>query len=293
MGESGDINDENAPWLQTPSRRPKIQPITESLPDRINAVMAQRLFVEKRGLPSALLNQIKRLAAFQNPEFFKKQNMRLSTATTPRVVACAEDLPEHMALPRGCLEDLQTLLDPHSVKICIDDQRNEGAQLDGVTFGGQLTTAQQDAVTKILAHDLGVFVAPPGVGKTVVGTFLVAERKCNTLVLVHRRPLMDQWRAQLSMFLGLDAKEIGQIGGGKRKITGQIDVAMIQSLARKGHVDDLIAEYGYVIVDECHHIPAVSFERILAEARQRRGTSQASPQRQNDAMGTTLSFKCR
>jgi superfamily II DNA or RNA helicase len=114
-----------------------------------------------------------------------------------------------------------------------------------------------------------VLVAPPGVGKTVIGIYLIAARSRNTLVLVHRQPLLDQWIAQLSMFLGVAPKAIGQIGAGKHAATGRIDVAMIQSLVRSDHVDDLVATYGHVIVDECHHIPAASFERVLGEVKAR------------------------
>jgi superfamily II DNA or RNA helicase len=132
-----------------------------------------------------------------------------------------------------------------------------------------LTEVQQAALGKLLAHDTGVFVAPPGIGKTVVGTALVAARKCSTLVLVHRMPLLDQWRARLALFLGLDPREVGQIGGGKQKANGLLDVAMLQTLVRAEGVDGRVAEYGQVIVDECHHLPAFSFERVLAEAKAR------------------------
>jgi superfamily II DNA or RNA helicase len=103
----------------------------------------------------------------------------------------------------------------------------------------------------------------------VVGAFLTAARGRNTLVLVHRKPILDQWVARLSSFLGVEPKSIGRIGGGKNLPTGRLDVAMIQSLVRKGNVNDLVARYGHVIVDECHHLPAVSFERVLAEVKGR------------------------
>ncbi len=234
----------------------------------MRAVLAQRLFVDKNGLPSPLLNQIKRLAAFQNPEFYKKQSMRLSTATTPRVITCAEEFAQHIALPRGCQVDLEDLLRQHGVALALDDRRQQGEPVPS-HFEGRLTSVQEQAARALLQHDTGVFVAPPGIGKTVLGTYLVAGRGRSTLVLVHRRPLLDQWVAQLSMFLGLDEKEVGQIGGGKRKPNGRLDVAMIQSLVRKGMVDDLVATYGHVIVDECHHVPASSFERVLSEVKAR------------------------
>jgi superfamily II DNA or RNA helicase len=260
--------EEVEPWARPPSGRPRFVQIREPLPERVRSVLSQRLFVAKAGLPSPLLNQIKRLAAFQNPEFYKKQNVRLSTALTPRVISCAEDLPQHVGLPRGCRPELEALLREHGVTLDVEDKRESGEALR-VSFRGELTRLQRQAARALLAHEIGVIVAPPGVGKTVVGTYLVAERGCSTLILVHRRPLLDQWRAQLSLFLGVEPKAIGQIGGGKHSANGRLDVAMIQSLVRAGKVADLVAGYGQVIVDECHHVPAVSFERVLAEVKAR------------------------
>lgn len=280
MAETTDEEDAR-PWARLPSRRPKSVVITEPLPPKVRAVLAQKLFVEKAGLPSPLINQIKRLAAFQNPEFYKKQSMRLSTATTPRVIACAEELPEHVGLPRGRQAELEALLGGHGVALEIEDKRVTSEPTD-LRFHGKLTPVQQKAITALLGHDIGVFVAPPGVGKTVVGTYLVAERGCSTLILVHRRPLLDQWLAQLSLFLGVEPKEIGQIGAGKKTGNGRLDVAMLQSLVRKEKVQDVIANYGQVIVDECHHLPAVSFERVLAEAKARYVVGlTATPQRRD------------
>lgn len=261
-------DEESTPWRRRPSGRPRHVPIPGPLPREVRAVLAQRLFVEKANLPSPLLNEVKRLAAFQNPEFYKKQSLRLSTAVTPRVIACAEELEQHIALPRGCLGDMEDLFKAYGVKLQVEDQRQEGETLH-VELKGELTVVQQEAAEALLQHDFGVFVAPPGVGKTVLGTYLVAKRARSTLVLVHRQPLLDQWIAQLSMFLGLEEKEIGQIGGGKRKPNGRLDVAMIQSLVRQGRVDDLVETYGHIIVDECHHVPAVSFERVLSEVKAR------------------------
>jgi len=261
-------DEDTEPWERRPSGAPRVIRITEALPTRVKCVLSQRLYVEKASLPSPLLNQIKRLAAFQNPEFYKKQNMRLSTALTPRVISCAEDLPQHVALPRGCRPDLAALLREHGVNIDLEDKTEEGRPA-AFRFVGSLTRVQHQAVRALLAHEMGIFVAPPGVGKTVVGTHLVAERGRSTLILVHRRPLLDQWRAQLSLFLGIEPKAVGQIGGGKHSPNGRLDVAMIQSLVRAGKVADLAAGYGQVIVDECHHVPAVSFERVLAEVKAR------------------------
>ncbi len=267
MAEMADDEDA-APWRRLPSGKARSPRISRPLPNRVSAMLAQRLFVAKAGLPSPLLNQIKRIAAFEKPEFYKKQSMRLSTALTPRVISCAEDLQQHVALPRGCRTDLEELLRGLGVALDVVDERVSGEPL-ALTFLGTLTAVQDQAARTLLASDCGVLVAPPGVGKTVVGIYLMVTRACSTLVLVHRKPLLDQWRAQLALFLGVDVKAIGQIGGGKRNPTGRIDVAMIQSLVRKESVADLVADYGQVIVDECHHLPAVSFERVLASVKAR------------------------
>src|SRR2546422_3013389 len=288
---STDEEEDGAPWDAVPSRRPHPARIEEPLPSEVRTVLAQRVFVEKSRLPSALLNQIKRLAAFQNPEFYKRQKMRLSMALTPRVVACSEEHSQHVALPRGCVADLRDLLAEHGVGLRLDDQRLLGESLK-VRFQGHLTGVLEQAAKSLLAHDFGVFVAPPGVGKTVVGTYLAAARGRSTLVLVHRKPLLDQWVAQLSLFLGLPPKAIGQIGGGKRTPSGRLDVAMLQSLVRDGTVDDIVAAYGHVIIDECHHVPAASFERVMNEVKARYVTGLTATPYRRDGHQPIIHMQC-
>ena len=270
-----------APWEQLPSRRGQRPLAPESLPTEIKAVLAQRIFIESAGVPSPLLDQIKRLAAFQNPEFYKRQSFRLSTALTPRMIFCAEELAQHIALPRGCLTDLEDMLRGYGVKLSLDDLRFDGSELNA-KFHGTLTPLQKRAATDLRAHEHGVLVAPPGTGKTVVGISLIASRNRNTLVLVHRRPLLEQWITQLAVFLGLSPGDIGRIGAGKNKPNSRIDVAMLQSLVRGEKVSDLVATYGHVLVDECHHVPAVSFERIMREVKARYVTGlTATPHRRD------------
>lgn len=253
--------------------------ISEPLPPRVCAVLGSELVVNVAGLPSVLIDQMKRLAAFENPEFYKKQAMRMSTALTPRVISCAEEAGDRIGLPRGCLHALEGLVDQHEIELAIDDQRSDGEAV-GVEFHGELTGIQQQAARSLLAHDIGVFVAPPGSGKTVLGTHLVAARGRSTLVLVHRTQLLDQWRTQLSVYLDLKPSEIGQIGGGRQKPTGYIDIGMLQSLVRRDRKD--VSGYGHVIVDECHHVPAVSFEKVMRRVRARYITGlTATPQRRD------------
>ncbi|MBI4604472.1 MAG: DEAD/DEAH box helicase family protein [Planctomycetes bacterium] len=263
-----DPEESAAPWKRRPSGRRQEAPIAEGVLPEVRAVLAQRLFVEKAGLPSALLNRIQRLAAFQNPEFYKRQKLRLSTALTPRVISCAEELPQHLAIPRGCRPDLEALLGECGSRLLCEDQREDGVPVQA-RFQGMLTPLQERAAKALLEHETGLLVAPPGMGKTVLGACMIARRARSALVLVHRRPLMEQWIAQLALFLGLEPREIGRIGGGKHAPAGRIDVAMLQSLVSGVKVSDLVAAYGHVIVDECHHVPAASFERVLSEVKAR------------------------
>ena len=247
----------------------------------VQATLSEKLVIQKMGLGSALLNELKRLAAFANPEFYKKQRMRFSTALTPRVISCAEEFPDRIALPRGCTPAVRALLADHGIMLNVDDQRLDGTRLD-VGFRGRLSSTQEEAVRNLLSEDIGVFVAPPGIGKTVVGCHLIASRKRNTLVIVHRQQLLAQWIVQLSHFLGIARNKIGQIGGGKNTRNGNLDVAMLQSLVHRGNVDEMVKEYGNIVVDECHHCPAFSFERVLSEARARYLTGfTATPQRRD------------
>jgi hypothetical protein len=171
------IGDEEdaTPWTRPASGTPRVRAVAGPMPARVSVVLAQRLFIARDGISSPLLNEIKRLAAFQNPEFYRRQSLRLSTATTPRVVSCAEDLPKHVAIPRGCETDLRELLRSHGIALDVVDQRAVGKALE-FRFRGTLTPGQEAAARALLAHDIGVFVATPGVGKTVIGTYLVASR---------------------------------------------------------------------------------------------------------------------
>ncbi len=258
-------NDE--PWTAAPSRTRPAK-LLGQLPQSLGLLLGNQIYIAKEGLHPGLRNRLLRLAAFQNPEFYKAQTMRLSTWDKPRVIACAEDHPQHVALPRGCLEDVGQALDDLSIRPVIRDERHAGRPVD-VTFHGELRNDQKAAARAMLAHETGVLAATTAFGKTVVAAWLIAERGANTLVLVHRRHLLDQWVERLSTFLGLPAKAIGRIGGGRTRPTGLIDVAIIQSLVKKGVVDDRVADYGHVIVDECHHLSAQSFEAVMRQAKAR------------------------
>lgn len=264
------VDDDNAdePWKMTPSRRRAVQPIKEALPTSVDLVIADQIYVDRSALPSTMVARLVRVAAFQNPEFYRAQAMRLPTFGKPRIISCAELHPRHVALPRGCLDDARELLTSNSVEIRLTDNRVSGTPLD-VQFLGTLHEEQATAVAALEPVDYGVLAATTAFGKTVVGAKMIALRGCNTLVLVHRRQLVDQWQERLKSFLSIGDGDIGVIRGGRRKPTGRIDVALIQSLVRNGEVSDLVADYGHLIVDECHHLSAVSFELVARRAKAR------------------------
>jgi TOTE conflict system, Archaeo-Eukaryotic Primase domain/Type III restriction enzyme, res subunit len=199
-------------------------------PKRISGVLGTGISVAKTGLPPWLLACVKHLASLHNPEFYQRQKLRLSTWQTPRFVRCYSEDLSHLHLPRGVLDPLRTLLENAGSRLDLADHRPTPAPLPArLQLEADLTGLQQEAVEMMLAHDHGVLVAPPGTGKTVMGCAILAARSLPTLVLVHRKPLLDQWRAQLISTLDLDAKQLGQLGGGRNRPTGVVDLAMIQA----------------------------------------------------------------
>jgi hypothetical protein len=262
------VEDEGAdePWRAPPSRHQARMPITEPLPRCVNMVLADEVYVDRSELPPSMVTRLVRIAAFQNPEFYRAQAMRLPTFGKPRVISCASLHPRHVGLPRGCLDGVQALFAEHRIDTAVEDHREAGAKLS-VRFMGHLRPEQNAAVQALTRHDFGVLAATTAFGKTVVAAAILALRGCNTLVLVHRRELLRQWIERLREFLSLASSEIGVIGAGKRKPTGRVDVALIQSLVRKGEVSDLVSGYGQLIVDECHHLSAASFELVARRSK--------------------------
>ena len=254
------------PWDVSPSRRKPTAEITARLPERLDVVLGNQIYIPRAPLPPELINRLIRLAAFQNPAFYRNQAMRLSTFGIPRVIACAQLLSRHIALPRGVQDEMEELFKELGMRVCLRDERYSGRSIS-TAFVGSLREEQQTAVDALLPHDTGVLAATTAFGKTVVAAFIIAARKTNTLLLVHRRQLMEQWITRLGTFLDLPASSIGQVGGGKRKPGGTVDVAVLQSLVRKGEVNDIVADYGQIVVDECHHVSAVSFEAAIRAAK--------------------------
>ncbi len=252
------------------------------------------LFLPKKNLSADAMNKIKRLAAFKNPDFYKSQAMRLLTYNKPRVICTADMYDDYIALPRGCEKSLCDLLDRYQTEYIFVDKTNHGAEIP-VEFSGELRDEQIPVAEALLQHNIGVLSATTAFGKTVIASYLISERKTNTLILVHTQSLMTQWQKALSQFLILNINmpektkgrrkqnlPIGVIGAGKNTLNGVVDVAVMQSLVTGDEVKEFVRDYGMIIVDECHHVSAVNFEKILkfANAKFVYGLT-ATPKRQD------------
>ena len=219
-------DDDEEPWTVPPSRRRAELPVIGQMPETVELVLGNQVYIDRGALPPALVNRLIRLAAFQNPEFYAAQAMRLPTFGKPRVISCAELFATHIALPRGCLDAALDLLTINGIRPELRDERQDGMSVQ-TRFLGTLTPEQKIAADALMAHDIGVLAATTAFGKTVVAIKLIAERHRNTLVLVHRQQLLDQWLARLSVFLDIEADRIGFVRGGKKRPTGVVDVAII------------------------------------------------------------------
>jgi superfamily II DNA or RNA helicase len=259
------IDDEDlaTPWKRQSSPSSKL---AGTMPQALTVTLANLIYFEKSALPQALANRLIRLAAFQNPEFYKAQAMRMSVWDKPRVIGNAENYPQHIALPRGCLDAALGLLKDNGIRCDLQDERFAGEPIQA-DFVGTLRPDQEQAVAAMLKHDAGVLCAPTAFGKTVTAAAIIARRGVNTLVLVHRTELLKQWQERLQAFLGVGKGVVGTIGGGKAKPTGMIDIAVMQSLSRQGEVNALVENYGQIVVDECHHVGAASFDAILKRTK--------------------------
>ncbi len=266
------------PWIKNP-----VALQAKDFPETVEITKSNLLYIKKSGLSQKALNILKRLAAFKNPEFYKYQAMRMPTFNKPRIISCSEEFEDYLALPRGCDDDLINLLNDYKVKSHQTDKTNPGRLID-IEFNGILSQEQQNAVDMLLGHDTGVLSATTAFGKTVVGARLISLRKVNTLILVHRQQLLSQWVERLSQFLLIHEKLpespkkrgrkkemnlIGRLGTGKNSLSTIVDVAIMQSFVNGDMVKECIKNYGMIIVDECHHVPAVSFEQILKNASAR------------------------
>lgn len=268
------------------------QEYDRSLEDQdVKITFGPMLSIPIKGLPTKVIARLKKTSSFANPEFYKLQRMRMQTYPNPRFIFSGEVRPDHLLLPRGVLDKATKILQEVGASVVIRDERISKKKVK-VDFEGTLTPVQEKAIKKVKESDLGILMAPPGAGKTVMACKLIADRKVSTLILVHRQPLLEQWKERISSFLKIPIKEIGTLSGLKKKITGKVDVGMLQSISRLADLSEIAEKYSQIIIDECHHIPATSFEAILKQlpARYVLGLS-ATPYRK-DGLEKIMFLQC-
>lgn len=277
-GELGKLVSESdsKPW----ESKKKIKFTRSDFPMILNIVRANMLYIPTAELSASAKNLIKRLAAFKNPDFYRAQAIRLPIYDKPRVICTADITEDYIAIPRGCETALCDLLDSIGVSYAIDDKTNVGSFIP-VKFNGLLRDEQKPAADALLAQNIGVLSATTAFGKTVVASYIIGQRKTNTLILVHTQALMTQWKKSLETFLSFDVtppeqkkgrgrkkvwSPVGVLGAGKNTLQGMVDVAIMQSLVNGDAIKELVRNYGMIIVDECHHVSAVNFEMTLKYA---------------------------
>lgn len=236
--------------------------------NNIQCMIENQIYINKSNLLPKEITYLKRLASFTNPKFYELQKLRMPIfyETTPRIISCFEEGDTYLVLPRGCMDKIKEICKTSKVKLILKDKREKGIPTD-YKFIGTLDKKQEKAMNQLLSHDIGVLSAATGFGKTVISAKIISELKTNVLIIVNRNNLLEQWKEKLSYFLGISKKEIGQIGGGKENLNGKLDIASFQSLYKRENIDEVVKNYGLVIVDECHHVAAFSFERVLKSMR--------------------------
>ncbi len=250
-----------------------------------------QLEIATDGLPSCLVAALKRLGTLANPVFFQKQKLRFGTYNIPRFIFCGEIHPGHLILPRGVVKYAESLFRKGGGKLKIIDRRPV-ADSRPFTFRGTLGPAQKKAVGAMLEHDEGVLLAPPGSGKTVMGCAIIAARRVSTLILVHRKPLLEQWRDRIQEFLGLEKNAVGVLGHDSVMPESGIVIGMVQTLAKSTVPAAMLAPFSQIIIDECHHVPAVSFEAVMKESTSRFILGLTATPNRKDGLQKLLFLQC-
>lgn len=232
--------------------------------NNVECIIENQIYIKKLKLLPNEITYLKRLASFTNPKFYELQKLRMPIfyKTTPRIISCFEEDDRFLILPRGCLEKIKEICEKSNVKLILKDKREKGIEVN-YKFNGKLNKKQEKAMNKLISYETGVLCATTGFGKTVIGANIISKLKTNTLVIVNRNNLLEQWKERLAFFLNINKKEIGQSGASKENLNGKLDVASFQSLFKKDNIEEIVKNYGLVIVDECHHVAAFSFEKVL------------------------------
>ena len=267
------MSSENKPWVT-----PLPQNITqEDFHAKVEIIKADKLYIPLKAVSAKVLNHLKRIAAFKNPEFYSKQALRLSTYAIPRIISCFDITNEYLAMPRGCEDAIRSFLNDNAVTYTIIDKTNHGNKIS-VSFQGEEREEQLEAINALLPYTNGILHATTAFGKTVTAAAIIARKKVNTLILVHSKALLKQWHDRLTEFLNIDyPKHEEKNKRGRRKVFspigcfdssgntlhGIIDIALIQSCLDEDGVKPFVQDYGMVIVDECHHVSSITFEQVL------------------------------
>ena len=267
------MSSENKPWVT-----PLPQNITqEDFHAKVEIVKADKIYIPLKAVSAKVLNHLKRIAAFKNPEFYSKQVLRLSTYAIPRIISCFDITNEYLAMPRGCEDAIRSFLNDNAVTYTIIDKTNHGNKIS-VSFQGEEREEQLEAINALLPYTNGILHATTAFGKTVTAAAIIARKKVNTLILVHSKALLKQWHDRLTEFLNIDyPKHEEKNKRGRRKVFspigcfdssgntlhGIIDIALIQSCLDEDGVKPFVQDYGMVIVDECHHVSSITFEQVL------------------------------
>ena len=267
------MSSENKPWVT-----PLPQNITqEDFHAKVEIIKADKLYIPLKAVSAKVLNHLKRIAAFKNPEFYSKQALRLSTYAIPRIISCFDITNEYLAMPRGCEDATRSFLNDNAVTYTITDKTNHGNKIS-VSFQGEEREEQLEAINALLPYTNGILHATTAFGKTVTAAAIIARKKVNTLILVHSKALLKQWHDRLTEFLNIDyPKHEEKNKRGRRKVFspigcfdssgntlhGIIDIALIQSCLDEDGVKPFVQDYGMVIVDECHHVSSITFEQVL------------------------------
>ena len=276
------VNEEFGALSTSSESKPWVTPTSQDLTkadfySTMEIVKADKIYIPLKSISAKVLNHLKRIAAFKNPEFYSKQALRLSTYSVPRIISCFDITDEYLAMPRGCEDAILSFLNDNNVKYSITDETSHGKKIS-VTFTGKEREEQTDAINALLTYSNGVLHATTAFGKTVTAAAIIARKKVNTLILVHSKALLTQWHERLTEFLDIDFKEpeepkkrgrkkvfspIGCLDSTCNTLHGIIDIALIQSCLDENGVKPFVQDYGMVIVDECHHVSSITFEHVL------------------------------
>ena len=251
---------------------------TSDVTGELHIVLADGVYIDALNLAPRLQNQIRCMATFDNPVFYKNKRLGYSNYYNFSMIYMGEDLEGYIKIPRGMLEDVINECKIAGIPYDIEEQREKGRPIR-VSFNGELRVQQDLAAQRLLDYDCGILSAATAFGKTVVCSYMIAKRKVNTLILLESTDLISQWEEELGRFLLIDEEPpeyqtktgrvkkrssvIGTLKGGKDTMTGIVDIAMVGSLYKKGKVHEKLNSYGMVIMDECHHAASATAQEIL------------------------------